>query len=51
MRVQQFVKARKINMQEWLQAFNADKSSMVRQTELSKVFAKLFVPVSRLEQR
>jgi len=50
-RVNRFVKANNICMAEWLQAFNADKSSLIKPDELSRVFAKLNIPVSKLDQR
>lgn len=50
-RINRFVKANNICMAEWLQAFNADKSSLIKPDEFSRVLSKLNIPVSKLDQR
>jgi len=50
-KVQQFIGAKNISLSEWLHAFNADKSGMIKLDELNRVFTKLSIPVSKLEQR
>ena len=45
------VKTNNICMAEWLQAFNADNSSLIKFDELSRVLAKLNIPVSKLNQK
>ena len=50
-KVQQFIKESSISLSEWLHAFNADKSGLIKLDEINRVFTKLKIPVSKLEQR
>ena len=49
--IHSFVKANNICMAEWLQAFNADNSSLIKLDELTRALAKLNIPISKLDQR